>query len=366
MSRIFFDYSTMVSFQGYPTGIPRTVKELADAFNDSREEIRFVALNDETREFREYDIEAQKLGAIADMRQGDWLFSASAGWAFLNYNKVVKKLTLKGVRYVQLYYDIIPYLFPHFYKDLGFGDYFRRWTGENFHLCTRALFISECSRNDIVRSCIDGKPSIPLQVIRLGETLPTCENSTNKITDQMTRLGRFALSVGTLEIRKNQVTLLNAYRILIEQGFDALPTLVLVGREGWLNNHLAYQIENDPSLKGRILLLPDASDEVLDYLYRNCMFTLFPSLYEGWGLPIAESLNYGKPCISSSSSSMVEVAPKYTRFANPLKVSEWVDQIETLARDANLLSFESKRIVEEYKPVTWKETSVSILKKLNN
>jgi len=354
----------MVAFHGHPTGIPRTVQELANAFKNAQEEIRFVALNDEMREFRDYDREAQKFGAIADMREGDWLLSASAGWAFSNYNEKVRRLTLKGVRYIQLYYDIIPYLFPHFYKDLGFGDYFRGWTVENIHLCTRALFISQCSRDDIVRSCVDGKPNIPLQVIRLGETLPTSGNSAKKIPDQLTRLGRFALSVGTLEIRKNQVTLLNAYRILIEKGFDALPSLVLVGREGWLNNHLAYQIENDPALKGRILLLPDASDEVLDYLYKNCMFTLFPSLYEGWGLPIAESLAYRKPCISSSSSSMMEVAPKYTRFANPLKVSEWVAHIEELSANDKILTDESVRIATEYSPFSWEQTASQILDKI--
>jgi len=364
MSRIFFDYSTMAAFHGHPTGIPRTVQELASAFRNLREDIRIVALNDEIREFRDFDVETKKFGSVADIRNGDWLISTSASWSFSHYNQIVMRLTKQGVRYIQLYYDLIPYLFPHFYKDPGFGDYFCQWTAENFNLCTRALFISQCSQDDIVRCIVGRKSNIPLQVIRLGETLPTYRNSDNKMPDKLTRLGRFALSVGTLEIRKNHIILLNAYRFLIENGFDALPTLVLAGREGWLNNHLSYQVENDPVLKGRILVVPDASDAVLDYLYKNCMFTLFPSLYEGWGLPIAESLNYGKPCISSSTSSMVEVAPKYTRFAHPLKLSEWVAHIQELSANDKKFTDESSRIASEYSPFSWEQTASQILDSL--
>jgi len=87
MSRIFFDYSTMAAFHGHPTGIPRTVQELASAFRNLREDIRIVALNDEIREFRDFDVETKKFGSVADIRNGDWLISTSAGWAFAFYNR---------------------------------------------------------------------------------------------------------------------------------------------------------------------------------------------------------------------------------------------------------------------------------------
>jgi glycosyltransferase involved in cell wall biosynthesis len=155
--------------------------------------------------------------------------------------------------------------------------------------------------------------------------------------------------------------LLNAYRFLVENGFDLLPALVLVGREGWLNNNLAYQVENDPGLKGRVIILTNASDQILDYLYRNCMFTLYPSIYEGWGLPIAESMNYGKPCITSNTSSMKEVAPEFTRFAHPLKLNEWVEHIQELSANDKILADESKRIKIEYTQSTWESAASKVM-----
>jgi len=176
--------------------------------------------------------------------------------------------------------------------------------------------------------------------------------------------GRFALSVGTLEYRKNQVVLLNAYRALLSANFKNLPHLVLVGREGWMNNHLAYQVATDPLLKGYVTVLSDVSDAGLDYLYRNCIFTLFPALYEGWGLPVAESLKYGKPCVTSNISSMPEIAPTLTRFADPLNLTEWVRHISELSGDEYQLQAESARIAKTYKPVLWTETALKILSHL--
>ena len=57
-----------------------------------------------------------------------------------------------------------------------------------------------------------------------------------------------------------------------------------MGAPGWLTDDLRHQIENDPAVQQSILLLERADDSQLNWLYRNCRFTLYPSLYEGWGL----------------------------------------------------------------------------------
>ena len=364
MSRVFFDYSTMTTFSGYPTGIPRTVIELAKTFKKSQSNIKLVALREDNKEFHDFDHEKKQFGDIALIRKGDWLFSASAGWAFSTFNEAVEKSLLRGVRYAQLYYDLIPYLFPHFFENPLFGSHYYKWIQQNLAFCSQAFFISNCTKKDIISTCLAREPSIPMNVIRLGESLPAAGFRGEEIPLKIRQLGRFALSVGTLEIRKNHIILLNAYRFLIENGFDLLPTLVLAGREGWLNNNLRYQVEQDPVLKGGVVIMTDVSDFVLDYLYRNCIFTLYPSLYEGWGLPIAESMNYGKPCIASNTSSMKEVAPEFTRFAHPLKLSEWVAHIQELSAKDKILDHETRRITSEYKPFLWKTTALQILKEL--
>ena len=99
-------------------------------------------------------------------------------------------------------------------------------------------------------------------------------------------------------------------------------------------------------------------------LYKRCLFTLFPAIYEGWGLPVAESLKHGKPCISSNTSSMVEIAPHLTRFASPYSIEEWADQIEELLFSPDQLTSETNRICSEYIPTKWTETAKAILNQI--
>ena len=61
----------------------------------------------------------------------------------------------------------------------------------------------------------------------------------------------------------------------------------------------------------------NCSDEELAWMYKNCAFSIYPSFYEGWGLPIAESAFYGAPCLASSTSSMPEVAGSAVDYFNP-------------------------------------------------
>ena len=361
MSRIFFDCSTIAGFSGNATGIPRTVSQLAKAFKNINDKVTFVALDNAERDFCFFDPESRKYNDIADFQKDDWLFSPSAGWAFKKYNKVVNKNLLRGVRFAQLYYDLIPHLFPHFFENPLFGKAYYKWIQENLALCSLCFFISNCTKKNIISTCVAREPSFPMKVIRLGESVSGVRFRGEEIPLKIRQLGRFALSVGTLEIRKNHITLLNAYRFLIENGFNLLPTLVLAGREGWLNNNLRYQVQQDPVLKDRVVIMTDVSDFVLDYLYRNCIFTLYPSLYEGWGLPIAESMNYGKPCIASNASSMKEVAPEFTRFAHPLKLNEWVAHIQELSANDKILADESKRIKIDYTTYTWESTASKVM-----
>ncbi|PZR14308.1 MAG: hypothetical protein DI532_09805 [Azospirillum brasilense] len=112
--------------------------------------------------------------------------------------------------------------------------------------------------------------------------------------------GSYVLFVSTLEARKNHALLFRVWRRLLgEMPREQVPTLVFAGRVGWLVADLMQQLENAEWLGGKIRLIRDPSDEELLALYRGCRFTLYPSFYEGWGLPVSESLALGRPCIAS-------------------------------------------------------------------
>jgi FkbM family methyltransferase len=116
---------------------------------------------------------------------------------------------------------------------------------------------------------------------------------------------KLILAVGTLEPRKNQVALIHAFEAHCKHDPTTEWKLVLVGN---LHPAVADVVNRAVQTNPRIQHLGHVTDEDLDTLYRTCSFTVFPSVQEGFGLPILESLWYGKPCICANFGSMVEVA----------------------------------------------------------
>lgn len=354
----------MVGWKGTPTGIPRTVYYLAKELALVIENFKLVAINDDLRTFHFVSLESGDavIREKVDFTSGDIFFSAGANWAFGCYNSEIRRLKQNGVKFTQLFYDIIPELFPYFYKDgVGFGNYLGNWVDETVALCDKSFSISECTKKDILlRSLNLGIDMSDMKVIRLGDDFVANDLIYEGYAGRYSQDEKFILCVGTLEIRKNQVALLHAYRILNERHKGLLPKLVLVGRKGWNDSEIAFQVDNDRDLCNLVEVINDASDIELNWLYANCLFTLFPALYEGWGLPIAESLWHGKPCISSNTSSMTEIAPELTIFVSPYSIENWAEQIELLLFEPDMLRQQTERIEREYVPTEWRDTAATI------
>ena len=91
--------------------------------------------------------------------------------------------------------------------------------------------------------------------------------------------------------------------LIPNQGAAHLPQPVPVGNKGWMYGAVYRRIEQNTGLAATVTMQQDLSDEELALLYRTCLFTIYPSLYEGWRLPITESFCYGKPIITTTSTS---------------------------------------------------------------
>src|SRR3546814_5159127 len=101
--------------------------------------------------------------------------------------------------------------------------------------------------------------------------------------------------VSTVEPRKNHILAFDAGAELSRiHGADAIPLLVCAGRRGWRYDQIFARLESDPALKAHVVWIHDASDSELAALYRACAFTVYPSHYEGWGLPVTEALAHGQ------------------------------------------------------------------------
>ncbi len=117
------------------------------------------------------------------------------------------------------------------------------------------------------------------------------------------RMGSFALCVGTVEIRKNHARLLKLWASIAREAGEGWPKLVVAGKAGRRAGEALRDLRR-ADREAPYLWIESPTENELIWLYGSTAFTVFPSLAEGWGLPIGESLWFGKPCVASKATSM--------------------------------------------------------------
>jgi glycosyltransferase involved in cell wall biosynthesis len=143
-----------------------------------------------------------------------------------------------------------------------------------------------------------------------------------------------------------------------------VPDLVFAGKLGWLTADLVQQLENCDWLDGRIRFVPSPSDAELAGLYRGCLFTVFPSLYEGWGLPVSESLRFGKMVAASDRASIPEAGGNFCAYYDPENVAAAYEVIRGLIDHPERVAAMEARIAASYRPPSWADTAAALLNAL--
>jgi glycosyltransferase involved in cell wall biosynthesis len=152
---------------------------------------------------------------------------------------------------------------------------------------------------------------------------------------------------------------------LIEKHGEMLPSLVFVGKLGWKVNDLLKRLRSTNYVDGRIITVHNASDVELASLYRGCLVTLFPSFAEGWGLPVGESLSYGKPCIASIATSIPEVGGAFVRHVDPYDIDAMEAEVERALFNSEYLESWTRRIAEKFVARRWKDVAEDFLVKVD-
>lgn len=163
----------------------------------------------------------------------------------------------------------------------------------------------------------------------------------------------FILTVGKLEPRKNIEKLIKSFNLLNQDKVD----LYIVGMKGWGN----VVVEQSTQVK----LLGFVPDEELAELYKTCLFFVLPSIYEGFGYPIAEAMSYGAPVATSNSSSMREIAGNAGLLFDPHDEDSIAEALEKLIQSPKLRSSLAKKGLLRAKDFSWKkyyETMIKVLK----
>ncbi|HVS34561.1 MAG TPA: glycosyltransferase family 1 protein, partial [Gemmataceae bacterium] len=294
-------------------------------------------------------------------RDGDVLFVPGASWddygAFDALARIKEKLRLSVVPIV---YDVIPAKLPQVCQPL-LPKLFDPWIRKLLAQSDLILTISRYSRGDLLSLAEElGVPAPPVEVIRLGDS-PAGFDRAARPAALPPEVETFALCVGTFEVRKNHWLLYHVWRRLIEQHGERTPPLVLAGRMGWAVKDLLQQIQTDPRVRDRIVILFDVTDEELSWLYRTCLFTLYPSFYEGWGLPVAESLAHGKHCICSNATSVPEVGGDLVDYHDPLDGMRCIELAQRALFEPGYREARENRIRREFRAATWDECTARIV-----
>lgn len=143
------------------------------------------------------------------------------------------------------------------------------------------------------------------------------------------RQGGFWLSVGTIEPRKNQRRLAEAYAAYLSRGGARIP-LVFAGGQGWLMDDFGRLLD-ELGIRSDVIMTGYVSDDELIWLYRNCYANLYPSLFEGFGLPVLEGFQFGAPTIAATSTSLPEVAGDAAILLAPDDTEAWCEAMLGLA-----------------------------------
>ncbi|WP_278086520.1 glycosyltransferase [Mesorhizobium sp. WSM4962] len=269
-----------------------------------------------------------------------------------------------------LLFDIVPIVVRQF-SESGAAQNFAACLHYLLWSCDHFFCISSSTAFDLRRyaeAC--GYPSIPeskTQICKLGPArfvLDSGESGEHIRIPGMDAIapGKFVLFVSTIESRKNHdFAYLLWRRLALKHGANLFP-LVLAGKQGWDTESLMRRISHDPVIGGHhIVHLDNVSDVQLRWLYANCAFTIFPSHYEGFGMTVAESLAFGKPCVASTGSSVEEAGQGLADHLDTLDGVGWIRKIEEYMFDEDCLRKRSSFILENYKQYTWKNFTAPII-----
>jgi glycosyltransferase involved in cell wall biosynthesis len=296
--------------------------------------------------------------------QGDVLCSLGAPWHDENYKqRVVRFIKPAGVGFALLVHDLIPLLCPEFFEH-GRAPNFAKFMREMLPLADNILTNSRATASDVLRWSTREGLTLRAQPRALPIGTGFARPPAGPLPPDL-EPGSFVLFVSTLEIRKNHLQAFRVWcRLLQDLPRDAVPTLVFAGSPGWMVADLLKAIESTNRLDGKLMIITGPDDATLCALYRACRFTLFLSYYEGWGLPVSDSLSFGKVCVASNRTSLPEAGGMSCVYVDPDNTTGAYSTIRRLIEDPAAIPELERRLADCFVPVPWSASANALLQAL--
>ena len=294
-----------------------------------------------------------------------------AVWNFQGYADFLarQKVRRPGLRLSVFVHDLIPWYGNKYVGD-GVAPKFLAYLRSYLALADHLLCNSKATLEDVRRFAGEQGLSVPpATVVPLAHefptpaftvTIPNGEGPEARVGVRRLVGERFVLCVGTIEERKNSLALLKVWTALAQEHPFDLPLLVFAGRSAEHYKAFMHYAAATGWCAGQAVWLNGVRDGELAWLYENCLFTVFPSFMEGWGLPVGESLWFGKPCVASNTSSLPEVGGDLCDYVDPSDTAALHAAVRRLTFDDAYREASAARI-KAARLRTWGETCDGLL-----
>ena len=297
------------------------------------------------------------LGPPVALTAHDTLVCAGAGWIDNDIGAIAEARQNIGFRLVLFCHDIIPLMYPHYYTRSDVAAQ-RRYFDVAFPAADLVIFSSRTVAADARAYC--GAHGLALgatAVCPLGAHARTW--AAPAALPAGLEAGRYALLVSTIEPRKGHRLIYDAWLKLIEAGVPqgARFKLVFVGRVGWMVDDLMRDLRADPRIAGTLEVLTDADDGQVAALYRDAAFCLYPSRYEGYGLPAIEAFHHGKAVLSSAGGAVPEVVGDLSPCLDPDDGDAWRRMMQNWIEDPAARAVYEERIRTSFRHPDWDQSA---------
>ena len=288
---------------------------------------------------------------------GDCLFVPGSFWLGKYAPRLVAQARAAGVPVTAFVHDVVllshpGWLSPHH------SEQFRRGCDSFLPGCAAIICNSSHTRAEL-RRLVPATARLPVHTCRLGDR-PFARPSQDIPAAVTEMLGqRYVMFVSTLIPRKNHRLLIEAWRRLRNEFGPSTPYLLLVGG-GAPDPVLSEMLEREQAEGGRIVRITDADDAALDLLYKHAWMTAYPSLAEGYGIPVAEALSRGRICLAAPSGGVKEIDGNLIDFIDPLEPESVVAAVRNYLRDEGLRLSREAEIRRNYRSTDWSDTARTV------
>lgn len=385
----YYDFSNLVDFYikfGNFTGVQRVQLEVIRAASQKANSKQFAiyfdqdigwqslplqdfaSLFSETPDLKKKLQEFKKTVTSLDtpsFHKGDILYFVGATWDNPGLFSALTRLRANGISCIFYMHDLLPIQYPEFF--------------EHKHNMMITHWLSDCLRNadGIVCNSEETKTALLSETSYRGPTsiadlnihpdfisdTPTDNhiNENKYFNDLCLDDSEFVLMVGTIEPRKNHLTAIHVWQSLVRKHGSACPKLVIVGKTGWMACPQAVthilEAEGD---RINAIHLDNVNDKQLALLYQRCLFSIYISRCEGWGLPVTEALASGGVCIVGKNSAAEAAKQSLVVPVDERSESNIVDVISHLLEDRTRLSELRDRVKKEVRFRSWQEFTMDL------